>query len=80
MNPLDQFLSRAAQQMRAMPAAKRDDELRELRGHLEQRAQDFETQGLAPEAAQLRAAQSLGSPRKLGARLCDAWEGIAFSG
>ena len=80
MNRLDQFLSAAARSMRIMPATLRDDELRELRGHLEQRAEDYCGQGMSDDAAQMRALESLGSPRALGAKLCDAWEGIAFSG
>ena len=79
MNRLDQFLNIAARQMRIMPAAKRDDELRELRGHLQQRTEDYVGAGLSEDAAQMRALEGLGSPRKLGASLCDAWEGIAFS-
>lgn len=79
MNRLDQFLRVAARQMRSMPAALRDDELRELRGHLEQRAEDYRDAGMSDDAAQVRALESLGSPRKLGAQLCDAWEGIAWS-
>lgn len=79
MKRLDQFLNVAARQMRAMPAAARDDELRELRGHLEQRVEDYLGAGMADDAAQLRALEGLGSPRKLGASLCDAWEGIAWS-
>ena len=79
MKRLDQFLSVAARQMRIMPAALRDDELRELRGHLEQRAEDFENAGMSDDAAYARALESLGSPRALGAKLCDSWEGIAFS-
>ena len=78
MNRLDQFLSIAARQMRVMPAAKRDDELRELRGHLEQRAQDYESAGMSADEAQLRATEGLGSARALGNRLCDAWEGVPF--
>lgn len=79
MNRLDQFLNIAARPMRAMPAAAREDELRELRGHLEQRAKDYLGAGMSDDAAQMRALEGLGSPRKLGASLCDAWEGIAFS-
>ncbi len=79
MNRLNQFLYVAARQMRIMPAAVRDDELRELRGHLEQRVEDYCGQGMSDDAAQLRSLEGLGSPRKLGAKLCDAWEGIAFS-
>ncbi len=79
MNRLDQFLNIAARQMRVMPAAAREEQLRELRGHLEQRAEDYQNAGLSDDAAQLRALQGLGSPRALGAKLCDAWEGIAFS-
>ena len=79
MNRLDQFLNIAARQMRAMPAALRDDELRELRGHLQQRAQDYTGEGMSEDEAQIKALEGLGSPRKLGAKLCDAWEGIAWS-
>ena len=79
MNPLDQFLRVAARSMRIMPATLRDDELRELRGHLEQRAEDYIGAGMSENEAQARAVEGLGSPRKLGAKLCDAWEGIAFS-
>lgn len=79
MNRLDQFLNIAARQMRIMPAARRADELRELRGHLQQRAEDYADAGMSEDAAQFRALEGLGSPRKLGAQLCDAWEGIAFS-
>ena len=79
MNRLNQFLNIAAHQMRIMPATLRDDELRELRGHLEQRAEDYREDGMSDDAAQLRALEGLGSPRKLGASLCDAWEGIAWS-
>ena len=79
MKRLDQFLSVAARQMRIMPAALRDDELRELRGHLEQRAEDFENAGMSASEAQAQAVEGLGAARALGSRLCDAWEGIAFS-
>ena len=79
MNRLDQFLNIAARQMRIMPATLRDDELRELRGHLEQRVEDYIGAGMSQDAAQMRALEGLGSPRALGAQLCDAWEGIAFS-
>ena len=79
MNRLDQFLGAAARQMRIMPAALRDEELRELRGHIEQRVEDYANQGMSDDAAQARALEGLGSARKLGASLCDAWEGIAFS-
>ena len=79
MNRLDQFLNIAARQMRILPAATRDEELRELRGHLEQRVEDYQNAGLPDDAAQMRALESLGSPRRLGASLCDAWEGIPFS-
>ena len=78
MNPLDQFLNVAARSMRIMPAALRDDELRELRGHLEQRAEDYVDSGMSANEAQARAIADLGSARALGAKLCDAWEGIAF--
>ena len=78
MNRLDQFLSVAARSMRVLPAATREDELRELRGHLEQRAEDYENQGMSGDDAQTRALEGLGSARTLGAKLCDAWEGIAF--
>ncbi len=79
MKRLERFLSATARQMRIMPAAARDDELRELRGHLEQRAEDYADAGMSDDAAQMRALEGLGSPRKLGASLCDAWEGIPFS-
>ena len=79
MNRLDQFLNTAARQMRIMPATLRDDELRELRGHLQQRVEDYQNAGMSDDAAQTRALESLGSPRALGAKLCDAWESIAFS-
>ena len=78
MNRLEQFLSSAARSMRIMPAAVRDDELRELRGHLEQRVEDFVNQGMSADEAQTQAIAGLGSPRALGSRLCDAWEGIPF--
>lgn len=78
MNRLDQFLNAAARQMSIMPTAARADELRELRGHLEQRAEDYRDAGTSDDAAQLRALEGLGSPRKLGASLCDAWEGFPF--
>ena len=79
MNRLDQFLRVAARSMRVMPTALRDDELRELRGHIEQRVEDYQSAGMSDDAAQVRALEGLGSPRALGAKLCDAWEGIAFS-
>ena len=72
-------MQQTARQMRALPPAVREDELRELRGHLEQRAQDFESAGMSAPAAQARAVEGLGSARALGAQLCDAWEGIAWS-
>ena len=52
MNPLDSYLARVARELRSMPQAKRDDELRELRYHLEQRAEDFDRlKDLSPETA-----------------------------
>ncbi len=76
MNPLDLYLSRVARELRSMPSVKREEELRELRSHLEQRLEDFEAQGLKPEEAQARAVEGFGSPRALGSKLCDAWEGV----
>ena len=78
MNPLEQFLRQAAQEIRAMPAAVRADELRELRGHLEQRAQDYIGAGMSASEAQTRAVAGLGSARALGTKLCDVWEGVPF--
>jgi hypothetical protein len=79
MNRLDQFLARVARELRSMPDWKREEELRELRLHLEQRVEDFEAQELKPEEAQARAVEAFGSPRRLGAELCDAWEGVPTS-
>ncbi len=79
MNPLDSYLVRVARELRSMPAAKRDDELRELRSHLEQRAEDFVRDGLSHEAAQAQTLQEFGSPRALGIKLCDVWEAGPFS-
>ncbi len=79
MNPLDSYLVRVARELRSMPPSKRDDELRELRSHLEQRAEDFARDGLSPEAAQAQALHEFGSPRSLGSNLCDAWEDMPFS-
>lgn len=80
MNPLELYLARVARELRSMPNWKRDEELRELRSHLEQRIEDFQRAGSSMEEAQTRAALALGSPKALGAKLCDAWEGIPFSG
>lgn len=79
MNPLDLFIGRVARELRSMPGVKRDEELRELRSHLEQRVEDFEAQGLNLEDAQRRATEGFGSARALGSQLCDVWEGIPFS-
>lgn len=79
MNPLELYLSRVARELRSMPSVKRDEELRELRSHLEQRIEDFEARGLKIEDAQARAVDGFGSPQVLGSKLCDAWEGISFS-
>ncbi len=79
MNPLELFLNRVARELRSMPSAKRDEELRELRSHLEQRAEDFEAQGLEAKDAQSQTVEAFGSPRVLGSKLCDAWEGIPSS-
>lgn len=79
MNQLDQFLNRVARELRSMPDWKREEELRELRSHLEQRVEDFETQGFKVEEAQTKAVEALGSAWALGTKLCDAWEGIPFS-
>ena len=79
MNPLELYLNRVARELRFMPFSRREEELRELRSHLEQRAEDFQLAGSSDEEAQLRATEAFGSPRTLGAKLCDAWEGIPFS-
>lgn len=79
MNPLELYLSRVARELRSMPDWKREEEVRELRSHLEQRVEDFEAQGLTREEAQARAVEALGSPKALGRKLCDAWEGVPTS-
>lgn len=79
MNPLDEFLDRVGGHLRSMPGWKREEELRELRSHLEQRVEDFEHEGLKTEEAQARAVEAFGSPKALGGKLCDAWEGVPTS-
>lgn len=79
MNPFETYLQRVARELRPLPLAKREEELHELRSHLEQRAEDFQGQGLDSKDAQTRTVEVFGSPRALGAQLCDAWEGIPFS-
>ncbi|RYX80595.1 hypothetical protein EON83_27935 [bacterium] len=78
MNPLDSYLARVAHELRSLPQSKREDELKELRSHLQQRVEDFQ-HGLKIEEAQQQAVCALGAPNVLGARLADAWEGIPFS-
>ncbi|RYX80596.1 hypothetical protein EON83_27940 [bacterium] len=74
MNPLDSYLARINHELRSLPLEKRDEELRELRSHLEQRIEDFTGKGLSPEAAQTSALHEFGSPQTLGQTLCDVWE------
>lgn len=76
MNPLDLFLNRVERELRSMPKWKKEEELRELRSHLEQRAEDFEREGLKREDAQTRATEAFESAKALGEKLCDAWEGV----
>lgn len=76
---IDDYLEKVARQLRHLPANVRDNEVREMRSHLEQLTEDFEAQGLALDTAQTRAVEMFGSPHALGAKLCDAWEGIPFS-
>lgn len=79
MNPLELYLRRVARELRCMPVSKREDELRELLSHLEQRTQDFAAQGIDRAQAQMLAIEEFGAPRALGTKLCDAWECVPFS-
>ena len=79
MNPLDLYLNRVARELRSMPGWKQEEELRELRSHLEQRVEDFQLAGSSIEEAETRAALAFGSPKALGSKLCDVWEGIAWN-
>ena len=79
MNPLELYLNRVTRELRSMPEWKREEELRELRSHLEQRVEDFERHGLKVEDAQTKAVEAFGAPKALGGKLCDAWEGVPTS-
>ena len=56
--------------MRAMPAALREDELRELRGHLEQRAEDYQNAGLSDDDGAIARAGKVWVRRARWARNC----------
>ncbi|RYX80597.1 hypothetical protein EON83_27945 [bacterium] len=79
MNPLDSYLDNVARELRSLPQSKRDEELRELRSHLELRTEDFENLGLPSAAAQAHAVNEFGSAHSVGSKLCDAWEGVTFT-
>ena len=79
MNPLELYLARVARELRSMPTWKQEEELRELRSHLEQRVEDFERDGLNRKDAQTRATEAFGSAKALGRNLGDAWEGVPQS-
>ena len=74
-NRLENYLAQVAHNLRVLPASVREKELREMRAHLEQLAQDFQSQNRdADEAMELALAQ-FGGPRAVALGLRDAWEG-----
>lgn len=76
---LDDYLRNVARQLRDLPANVRENEVREMRSHLEQLGDDFAAQGQNPEAAAQMALEQFGDARAVGIRLRDVWEGQILS-
>lgn len=76
---LDDYLSSVARHLRHLPASVRENEVREMRSHLEQLRDDFAAQGQNPEMAAQSALDQFGEARAVGIHLRDVWEGQDFS-
>lgn len=72
---LDDYLGRVAHQLRALPQAVRENEVREMRAHLEQLIEDGMASGHNPEAATNSALMQFGEARGVGIGVRDVWEG-----
>ena len=65
-DPVDAYLAGVARQLAALPADERDEELRELRQHLDALVAGYRATGLEPEAAARAAVERFGEPERIG--------------
>ena len=70
---LESYLSELAAQLQALPQARRAEELREMRTHLESAQTEYRAQGQTGDEAAASAAAQFGSPDALAQSVTQAW-------
>jgi hypothetical protein len=73
--PLDDYLARVARELRSLPAPVRENELKEVRSHLEQLIEDNIAQGQSRDAATQSSLATFGRARAVGIGVRDVLEG-----
>ena len=70
-DPVDRYLASVARRLTALPAARRDEDLRELRQHLDTLVTGYRAAGLDEQAAARAAVERFGHAERIGRGLRD---------
>ena len=71
--PLEDYLAQVAQQIASLPKPRRDEELKEMRGHLLMAVAANQEQGQSEDVAVANALKAFGAPAEASASVLTAW-------